>query len=73
MARVYADSALGFEQTATCRRRLYRPYLEHQLARIYILAGEHEKALDRLEPLLGRRTTSRRGDSEGVLQAGPES
>ena len=28
------------------------PYLEHQLARIYILAGEQEKALDRLEPLL---------------------
>ena len=28
------------------------PYLEHQLARIYILAGEPEKALDRLEPLL---------------------
>jgi serine/threonine-protein kinase len=28
------------------------PYLQHQLARIYILAGEPEKALDRLEPLL---------------------
>ncbi len=28
------------------------PYLEHVLARIYILAGEPEKALDRLEPLL---------------------
>ena len=28
------------------------PYLEHQLARIYILTGEPEKALDRLEPLL---------------------
>ena len=28
------------------------PYLEHVLARIYILAGEQEKALDRLEPLL---------------------
>ena len=27
-------------------------YLEHQLARIYILAGEPRKALDRLEPLL---------------------
>jgi serine/threonine-protein kinase len=28
------------------------PYLQHQLARIYILVGEPEKALDELEPLL---------------------
>ncbi len=28
------------------------PYLQHQLARIYLLAGEPEKALDQLEPLL---------------------
>jgi tetratricopeptide (TPR) repeat protein len=28
------------------------PYIEHQLVRIYLLAGEPEKALDRLEPLL---------------------
>ena len=28
------------------------PYLQHQLARIYTLAGEPEKALDQLEPLL---------------------
>jgi tetratricopeptide (TPR) repeat protein len=27
-------------------------YYQHQLVRIYILAGDHEKALDRLEPLL---------------------
>jgi tetratricopeptide (TPR) repeat protein len=27
-------------------------YLQHYLARIYILVGEHEKALDQLEPLL---------------------
>jgi tetratricopeptide (TPR) repeat protein len=27
-------------------------YLQHQLARIYLLAGEPEKALDRLEQLL---------------------
>jgi tetratricopeptide (TPR) repeat protein len=30
----------------------YGPYLQHQLARIYLLVGEPEKALDRLEPLL---------------------
>ncbi len=28
------------------------PYLQHQLARIYLLLGEQEKALDRLEPLM---------------------
>jgi len=28
------------------------PYLQHQLVRIYLLVGEPEKALDRLEPLL---------------------
>jgi TolB-like protein/tetratricopeptide (TPR) repeat protein len=28
------------------------PYIQHQLARIYIVVGEPEKALDRLEPLL---------------------
>ncbi len=28
------------------------PYIQHQLARIYIVAGEPDKALDRLEPLL---------------------
>jgi TolB-like protein/tRNA A-37 threonylcarbamoyl transferase component Bud32 len=28
------------------------PYIQHQLARIYMLVGEPEKALDQLEPLL---------------------
>jgi eukaryotic-like serine/threonine-protein kinase len=28
------------------------PYVQHQLVRIHILAGEYEQALDRLEPLL---------------------
>jgi tetratricopeptide (TPR) repeat protein len=28
------------------------PYVQHQLARIYLLVGEPEKALDQLEPLL---------------------
>jgi predicted Zn-dependent protease len=27
-------------------------YLRHQLARIYLLVGEEEKALDRIEPLM---------------------
>ena len=28
------------------------PYIQHQLVRIYVLTGEHELALDQLEPLL---------------------
>ena len=28
------------------------PYFQHQLVRVYILTGENEKALDKLEPLL---------------------
>ena len=31
---------------------LTQAYVQHQLVRIYLLAGEPEKALDRLEPLL---------------------
>ena len=31
---------------------LNAPYIQHQLVRIYILVGEPEKAIDRLEPLL---------------------
>jgi serine/threonine-protein kinase len=34
------------------RDAYFGPYLQHQLARIYILVGEPEKALDELEPLL---------------------
>jgi tetratricopeptide (TPR) repeat protein len=29
------------------------PYYQHQLARIYMMVGEPEKAMDHLEPLLG--------------------
>jgi eukaryotic-like serine/threonine-protein kinase len=28
------------------------PYIQHQLVRIYLVVGHHERALDRLEPLL---------------------
>ncbi len=34
------------------RDKLYAPFTRHQLVEIYILAGEQEKALDALEPLL---------------------
>jgi hypothetical protein len=32
--------------------RVMTSYLGHQLAKIYLLAGQPDKALDRLEPLL---------------------
>jgi TolB-like protein/tetratricopeptide (TPR) repeat protein len=32
--------------------QLYGPYVQQELSRVYILLGEPEKALDRLEPLL---------------------
>jgi TolB-like protein/Flp pilus assembly protein TadD len=34
------------------REAVVGPYNQHQLARIYVLVGEPERALDRLEPLL---------------------
>jgi tetratricopeptide (TPR) repeat protein len=34
------------------RDAYFGPYVQHQLARIYLLVGEPEKALDQLEPLL---------------------
>jgi eukaryotic-like serine/threonine-protein kinase len=34
------------------REAFVGPYIQHQLARIYLLVGEPDKALDRLEPLL---------------------
>jgi serine/threonine-protein kinase len=40
-------------QLAPMSRDAYRaPYIQHQLARIYILVGEPDRALDQLEPLL---------------------
>jgi hypothetical protein len=36
----------------TAKEAQIGPYIQHQLARIYLLVGEPEKALDQLEPLL---------------------
>ena len=30
----------------------FGPYIQHQLVRIYLLAGDQDAALDQLEPLL---------------------
>jgi eukaryotic-like serine/threonine-protein kinase len=42
----------GVELLPISRDAVNGPYFQHQLARIYILVGEPDKALDRLEPLL---------------------
>ncbi len=42
----------GLELLPISHDAYYGPYIQHQLARIYILVGEPEKALDQLEPLL---------------------
>jgi non-specific serine/threonine protein kinase len=42
----------GLELMTLPTDALSDPYLEHLLVRIYILVGQHDKALDHLEPLL---------------------
>jgi TolB-like protein/Flp pilus assembly protein TadD len=42
----------GVALMPTTKNAYFGPYLQHLLARIYILAGEHEKALDEIEQLL---------------------
>jgi hypothetical protein len=42
----------ALEQVPASRDGYIGPYLQHQLARIYVLAGEPEKAIDQLESLL---------------------
>jgi serine/threonine-protein kinase len=44
------EQAVAAEPIA--KRPLPNPYAQHQLVRIHILVGNHEKALDLLEPLL---------------------
>jgi TolB-like protein len=42
----------GVQIEPIARDAVYGPYYQHQLARIYTLVGEPEKAIDALEPLL---------------------
>ena len=46
------EGRLGLSLYPMEKDALYGPYRQHQLVRIYILVGEHEQALDHLEPLL---------------------
>jgi serine/threonine-protein kinase len=52
-AEAIREGELAVSMIPTSKDAYAGPYLQHQLVRIYILTGEPEKALDRLEPLLG--------------------
>ena len=47
-----AEARKGVAMLPIAKDGFTGPFLQHQLARIYVLAGEPEKALDQLEPLL---------------------
>jgi serine/threonine-protein kinase len=51
-AAAIREGTRGVELLPISRDATTGPYLQHDLARIYILVGEPEKALDLLEPLL---------------------
>jgi tetratricopeptide (TPR) repeat protein len=51
-AEAIADGEKGVAMLPISADAFAGPYLQHQLVRIYMLVGEPEKALDRLEPLL---------------------
>jgi tetratricopeptide (TPR) repeat protein len=51
-AAAIREGRRGLELLPISRDATTGPYLQHDLARIYILVGEPEKALDLLEPLL---------------------
>lgn len=47
-----AEGRAGAALSPLSTDKINGPYYQHQLARIYLLVGEKEKALDELEPLL---------------------
>jgi tetratricopeptide (TPR) repeat protein len=51
-AEAIAEGERGVALLPVSRDSYAGAYLQHQLVRIYVLVGEPEKALDRLEPLL---------------------
>jgi serine/threonine-protein kinase len=51
-AEAIADGERATELVPVVKDAYYGPYLQQQLARIYILVGEPDKAIDRLEALL---------------------
>jgi serine/threonine protein kinase/tetratricopeptide (TPR) repeat protein len=51
-AEAVREGQRGVELLPVAKDALNGPHMQHQLARIYILVGEPEKAVDQLEPLL---------------------
>ena len=51
-AEAVREGRLAVQLTPLNRNAYRAPYMQHQLARIYLLVGEPERALDALEPLL---------------------
>ncbi|HTS89360.1 MAG TPA: protein kinase [Gemmatimonadales bacterium] len=51
-SRAIAEGARAIQLFPISRDTYYGAYIQHQVVRIYLLAGEPEKALDLLEPLL---------------------
>jgi tetratricopeptide (TPR) repeat protein len=51
-AKAIREGQRGVGLMPVSRDALQGPYMQHQLVRIYLLAGEPDKALDHLEPLL---------------------
>jgi non-specific serine/threonine protein kinase len=51
-AEAIREAEKAMELLPISRDAYLGPYLQHQLVRVYILTGENEKALDKLEPLL---------------------
>jgi TolB-like protein len=51
-AEAIAEGEQAAAQRPVTKDALWGPIIQEQLARAYMLVGEHEKALDRLEPLL---------------------
>jgi adenylate cyclase len=61
MAEAVREGERGVELLPVARSSSFGGYVQQMLARIYVMAGQPEKAIDRLEDLLGR---------PGVLSAG---
>jgi tetratricopeptide (TPR) repeat protein len=51
-ARAVAEAERGVAMLPVAKDGFTGPFLQHQLARIYVLVGEPEKAIDQLEALL---------------------
>jgi serine/threonine-protein kinase len=51
-AEAVREAQLSVRLSPASRDAYIGPYIQHQLVRTYLLVGEHEKALDQLEPLL---------------------